>query len=401
MRINVGHFEPKSHYVQAAAEAIAGGFLSYNKYSKAFEEAFAEKIGVKHAVVCASGTDALRISLHAIMELEEGELLRQGRNEVIVPASTFVATVNIVKQLGLTPIFADIDDTWTMDVESLNEVYSDRTLACIPVHLFGQMANMAGIYNYIDPDSTYVIEDTCEAMGSRLPHENPHWNHMAGGLGDMGCFSLYVAHHITSGSGGVITTENKALALLARSLANHGRQPTYYSTEHRTATMDDPESRFTFDLMGYSSRIPEPMVAMAHEQLKELDDTLSIRRTFANHLRGQLGDLERSEKLRLQGGFERAGHSHMMFPMMILDGNRGDFMRYLEQHDIETRTALPLLNQPCYRNTILDGLSDEDLAERYPKAWELTLKGLYVGCHPGLTVTDIDYMADVIHDYFK
>ncbi len=229
----------EKQYVQ---EALDAGRLSYGRFTAAFEEEFARLHGCRFAIFCNSGTSALQVALHALKEREgwaDGD-------EVIVPALTFVATVNIVLQNRLTPVFVDIEpDYYAVDPALIEAKITPRTRAIIPVHLFGQPADLVAITTIARRHGLRILEDSCEAMFVHY-RDRP-----VGAWGDAACFSTYVAHLIVTGVGGLMTTNDGDLAVMMRSLINHGRDGIYLSAD--ADQTDDPrklweivDRRFSF-----------------------------------------------------------------------------------------------------------------------------------------------------------
>src|SRR3989344_5619149 len=188
--------------------------VSQGKYVRQFEKRFAELVGVKEAVAVSSGADADTIALAVLYDCgaERGD-------EIIVPALSFVATANAVVHAGFNPVFVDIKrDTYNINPELIEDKITRKTRAIMPVHLMGKPAEMDAILDIAKWHNLYVIEDAAEAHGAKYKGRN------AGSMGDMGAFSTYIAHIITTGEGGIITTNNEHFAEAARSLRAHGRE---------------------------------------------------------------------------------------------------------------------------------------------------------------------------------
>ena len=370
-------------------DALDNNRLSAGKYTKKFEEDFAKLHQCKYGIFCNSGTSALQISLAALKEFygyKDGD-------EVLVPATTFIATSNVVLQNNLTPVFVDVDPlTFNIDPLKIEAKITSRTRACIPVHLFGLPADMDSISAIAKTHSLNIIEDSCETMFAGIRGKS------VGSFGDIACFSTYVAHLIVGGVGGVVTTDNPELEKLCRSLMAHGRDSIYTNIDQDDAADDALlkemiERRYRFERVGYSYRATELEAAIALSELEQWEANIQTRRTNAAYLKRKLQDIE---CLQLPMIPARYDHSFMMFPMVLdADRRRELFLLHLEKNGIETRYLFPLLDQPVYQALF------PDMAKDYPVAQHLSRHGFFIGMHQSMTLEDMDYISDVIHENEK
>jgi perosamine synthetase len=374
-QIGVGTFTATDAMRERVIRVLDSGRLSYGDQSKELERRFAAMHESKFAVLSNSGTSSLQVALQAMKELHGWE----DGDEVLIPAVTFVATANIVLHNRMTPVLVDIDPLYyEMDETLIESAITDRTRAIIPVHLFGQACNMSAITAIAQEHNLVVIEDSCEAMF--VSHEGKR----VGAWGDIGCFSTYVAHLLTSGVGGLATTSNPDYAMKMRSLVNHGRDGIYFEAGANHAEL--VSKRFSFDSIGHSFRITELEAAIALAQLDGWEGMLAARNRNANYLIEHLD----SEHLQLPTKRPNTEHAWMMFPLVVLDPiDKWDLLNYLEEHGIETREMLPLTNQPCY------AWNESD----YPVAAWVNRFGLYLGCHQGLTTDDLNYIVECLRSY--
>jgi len=381
-KIGVGTWECSPRERELVNEVLDSGRLSYGPVSKDFEKQFAGLHECKYGVLSNSGTSSLQVALQAMKEIHKWN----DGDEVIVPAVTFVATANIVLHNRMKPVLVDVDpDTYNMDVNKLHEVITDKTRAIIPVHLFGQPAEM-GWFEIFKSKNIKIIEDACEAAFARLHGK------FVGSWGDIGCFSTYVAHLLTTGVGGIATTNNPEYAAKMRSIVNHGRDGIYIDIDTE-ATSEVISKRFSFDTIGHSFRITEMESALGLAQLERWE-AMIVRRTLnANFLSDALATSGMHQYVKVPFVSYGTTHSWMMYPIVVLDESKWGLVEHLEANGVETREMLPLTNQPCYK-----GLWDED---DYPVAKKINESGFYVGCHQGLTTSDMDYIATIIEDYFE
>lgn len=378
--------EKGKQYVNAVLDTNR---LSAGPFTKRLEEDFASEHGCDHGVFCNSGTSALQIALAAMKELygyHDGD-------EVIVPATTFIATSNIVIQNNMVPVFVDVDpNTFNIDPSKIEAAITGRTRAIIPVHLFGLPADMPAIMAIAAKHGLQVIEDSCETMFAWVDGQS------VGSFGHAACFSTYVAHLIVGGVGGFVTTSDWNVKSLCRSLMTHGRDNIYTNIDADNNADDTLlkrmiERRYSFDRVGYSYRCTELEAAIALSELERWPVNIATRRLNAMYLTERLKDLRSVLQLPVvPQGYE---HSFMMYPMVLSSlVNRDEFLLHLEKNGIETRLLFPLLSTPVYRE-LFPGEEDN-----HPVAKKLGLHGFFIGMHQGLDVVDMDYVSDVIHGYF-
>jgi len=388
-QIGVGGFElrePERRYLQ---EVIESSRLSYGPMSHRFETQFAARHQCAHAVFCNSGTSALHIAVAALKEKHGWE---DGR-EVIVPAVTFVATANVILHNDLKPVFADVEsDTYNIDPDGLGDLITEKTCAILPVHLFGQAASMERILEMAKKNSLAVIEDSAETMFATYQGRS------VGSMGDIGCFSTYVAHMLVTGVGGFATTNDPDLAVMLRSIMNHGRDSIYLNIDDdQGKTVGELEEvvnrRFKFVRPGHSFRCTELEAAIGVGQMEQADGFLARRREIAARYTQELSDLE--EVLQLPHAREDRTHSFMMYPIVLRDESKWDLVQHLEGRMIETREMMPLINQPVYQ-TLLG-----DIEDQFPVTKRINRSGFYIGCHPYLSDKEVDYTITQIRAYFS
>lgn len=358
---------------------LTSGRLSYGPLSGQFERRFAHLHNCEFGIVSNSGTSALVVALQALKEMHGWK----DGDEVLCPATTFVATINAVYHNRLKPILIDVEKrTYALDPERIERALTNRTRAIIPVHPFGQPADMLAIGEIAARKGLRVVEDSCEAMFVGIGDRR------VGSFGDVGCFSTYVAHLIVTGVGGICTTNNPDLALRIRSLVNHGIEtkslpssdsydPTYLA---RT---------FRFVSIGHSFRITELEAALGLPQLDTYGDMLTQRRAAASYLSQSLSQFE--AHIRLPEIADGREHSWMVYPIALRHTRKHVLMRYLRERGVECRDLLPLTNQPCYQFR----------PRLYPVSHWLNEAGLYLPCHQDLTMAQLDHIVHSIGEYFR
>lgn len=365
--------------------------LSYGKFTERFERKFAEDHARKYAIVCNSGTSGLHVALHALKEIggwEEGD-------EVIVPAVTFIATSNIVIHNNLKPVFVDVEeDFYCLDPKRIEEKITPKTRAIIPVHLFGQSANMKAILKIAKKYKLKVLEDSCETMFVN------YMDRPVGSMGDISVFSTYVAHIIVTGVGGLVATNDELLASTMKSLMFHGRDNIYLKIEDDD-TKDELllnsliERRFQFNHLGYSYRLTEMESALGLAELERKNYIVEARKRVGSSITKSLETFKDFFQLpRVRPGSE---HVYMLYPIVIKDNRivKEDLLLYLEEHGVETRLFMPLLSQPIYKKLF------GEIESQYPVAKMLVDNGFIIGSHPYLTQNDIKYLAMLFKKFLK
>lgn len=351
-----------------AVKALKSNRLSYGPMTEEFENKFANIHGNQYGIFTNSGTSALQATIHAMKILYKWK----DGDEIIMPATTFVATYNVILHNNLTPVLVDVDSNLNIDPLLIEKKITKKTRAIMPVHLLGKPANMRFINLIAKQHKLKVIEDSCESM------------FMKGiGTGDVACFSFYVAHLLVTGVGGMAITKDKKLADMIRSLIFHGRDNQYLQIDDDdVATEEIIAARFRFNHPGYSSRATEVEAALGLVELKNYGDMLFKRRR--NALMLAMGLVNHNA---IPFDYYTNNHSFMMFPMLVFE--RDELIMYLEKHNITTRTLMPLLNQPYIK-----------VDEKFPMSEDILEHGILIGCHQHLTKEDIRYVIKTIKEFY-
>lgn len=355
-----------------------------------FESEIASIHGCRYGLMCNSGTSALQIALAALKERYGW----QDGDEVLVPALTFVATSNVVLYNGLTPVFVDVErEFFDIDPRKIEERITPRTRAIIPVHIGGLPCDMTPILDIAQRRNLRTIEDSCEAMFVNYE------GRPVGSFSDVACFSTYIAHIVTTGVGGLCTTNDPELLVSMKSLMNHGRDSIYIRCDDDEQAKESElfqiaNSRFSFIRFGHSFRCTEMEAAIGLAQIEDRQPRMTRRQEAANRLTNGL--MPFSNYLQLPRAREGAEHGFMFYPLAIIDPavQRNDLILFLEARGIETRYLLPLISQPIYRKLF------GNLDAQYPVAAWLNENAFYIGCHPEMSDDDIDYVIEQFRQYF-
>ncbi|OGM10421.1 hypothetical protein A2159_01520, partial [Candidatus Woesebacteria bacterium RBG_13_34_9] len=366
--------------------------LSYGKFTEKFEREFAKIHNRKFAMVTNSGTSGLQIALQALKEY----LGWNDGDEVLVPAITFIASSNVIIHNNLKPVFVDVEpDYYCIDPKKIEEKISKKTRAIMPVHLFGQSADMEPILKIANRYKLKIIEDSCETMLINYQGKP------VGSLGDISVYSTYVAHLIVTGVGGIITTNDEDLAKMMKSLMFHGRDNIYLRIEDDDNIKNKVklnaliERRFQFEYVGHSFRLTEMEGALGLAELEGRNKIIKKRQFVGRQLTKKLNLF--ANYFQLPKVRQNAEHIFMLYPVVIKDDRieKEDFLLYLEENGIETRLFMPLLSQPIYKKIF------GDIENKYPIAKNLVSRGFIIGSNPYLSQSDIKYVRDLFYKYLK
>jgi CDP-6-deoxy-D-xylo-4-hexulose-3-dehydrase len=374
-----------SRELELVTEVVKSGVIFDGAFTRRFEEMVAAAHGRRLAIFVNSGTSALEMAVHA---LKRQRGWRDG-DEVLVPAITFVATVNPVIRLGLKPVFVDVDPLhFDIDADQLERRLTPRTRAIMPVHVFGQPARMERVMEFARLHDLAVIEDSCETM---FVHRH---GKVVGSWGDVACFSTFQVHLISTGIGGLAATDDERLAVVMKSVANHGMDSYELRWQDGHPRWRTGARAWGYDDAGYSFRATDLEAALGIAQMERWPEIVGAYQRNAARLADSLADLQ--DHLQLPS--VRDGSEHAWFRYGIVVKNpaisRDDLLEFVAGHRVFAWYLLPLLNQPVYQK--LYG----DLQPDYPVAANLNRNAFYLGCHVGLSLEDMDYLSEVVHSYF-
>ena len=358
---------------EAVKEPFMSGWLTAGPKVKEFEQLFAERHQVKHAIAVTSATAALHVALVAL-GVAEGD-------EVIVPAFTWVSTANVVLYCGATLVFVDIDTkTFNLDPQKLKEKITNKTKAIIPVHLFGLCADM-DVINKIAGKIPLVEDGACAAGAA-------YKNKPAGGLGNIGCFSFHPRKSITTGEGGMITTNDDSLAELISQLRNHGASISEEQRHHGPK----PYILADFNIMGFNYRMTDIQGAVGAVQLGKLDQFIEERNHWASYYTKELANIPWLKTPEFTSDYS---HGWQSFVTMVDEEksplSRNDLMEYLQLKGISTRPgthAVHMLN--FYKEKF--GIKPED----FPEAKKANDFSMAIPLHNRMVKEDYEYVVDAL-----
>jgi perosamine synthetase len=345
---NIGKAEEK-----AVLKVLHSGVLAQGERVKQFENNFAQFVGSKYAVATSNGTTALHIALLGL-DIGKGD-------EVITTPFTFIASSNSILYTNAKPVFVDIDPTtFNIDPNLIEKKITSKTRAIMPVHLYGLPANMNKINVLAKKYNLFVIEDACQAHGASIKKPK------AGILGDVGCFSFYPTKNMTTGEGGMITTNNKKLADRMRLLREHGMHIRYHH-----------------DIVGYNFRMTNIAAAIGIEQLKKLEDFNTKRLKNALFYTEKLQEVKGIITPFIPENYHHAFHQYTIRINKDYPLTRDKLAELLLKNHIRTGIyyPIPVHQQKAYKDIGFKG--------QFPVAEQLSHEVLSLPVHPQLTKKDL------------
>ncbi len=346
---------------EALKAVLKSGILVSGEKTKTFEKKFAEYIGVEHAVAVTNGTIALDMALKAI-NVGPGD-------EVITSAFSFIASGNCIMFQGAKPVFADINPrTFNIDPSDVAEKITAKTKAIIPIHMFGQPAEMDALKEIVEDKKIALVEDAAQAHGAEYKGEK------AGSIGDLACFSFYATKNMTTGEGGMITTNDQKLAQKTRLLINHGQTKKY---QHET--------------LGYNYRMTEFAAALGLVQLKKLDEFNEKRRENAQLLTKELCNIDGLTPPYVQKGVKHVFHQYVVRVEDTYIMNRGALAGRLAEQGVGVAVHYPA---PIYKQPLYLKMGYEEAM--CPITEKVCRRVLSLPVHPLVSKKEIEYVVDVL-----
>jgi hypothetical protein len=336
---------------------------------KEFSIHLADYCGVEHAITCGNGTDALQIALMAL-GLKPGD-------EIIVPAFTYVASVEVIALLGLTPVMVDVDySTFNITLSNIEKALSTKTKAIIPVHLFGQSCDMEPIMEFANKHNLYVIEDNAQAIGAVYTFSDGTKKH-TGTIGDIGCTSFFPSKNLGCyGDGGALLTNDNKLAERIRMIANHGQQVKYH---HK--------------VIGCNSRLDTLQAAILNVKLKHLDEYCKKRNQAAQYYTQQLKNIK---DIIVPKELPNSTHVYHQYTIKVLNNKRDMLKQFLAEAGIPSMIyyPLPLQEQEAFNEISIT-------AEVLDTAEKLAYSVLSLPIHTEITTSQQDEVIRRIKEFFS
>ncbi len=341
--------------IDNVVEVLKSGMIAQGPKVSEFEEKFSLWTDAKYGVATNSGTSALHVALLSCGIGKE--------DEVITSPFTFIASGNSIVYTGAKPVFGDIDlNTYTLNPDSIEELITDKTKAIMPVHLYGQSAEMDAICDIAEDHDLKVIEDAAQAHGTTFNGKK------VGSIGDMACFSFYPTKNMTTSEGGMITTDDEHLVEEAHIFRAHGSRVKYLH-----------------DDIGYNFRMTDISAAIGIAQLNKIDEFNKKRIENAKYLNKYLDDID---GIITPFARDNSTHVYHQYTIRVEKGKRDDWIEILTENGIGTGVhyPIPLYNQPIYQKLGFDG--------NCPNAETAANGVISLPVHPSLTNEDLDLVID-------
>ena len=355
-----GNAPLKAEIMESISEIYDSGWFVGGPHVKQLEESVAQATGAKFAVGCASGSDALLVAL-LTLGIGKGD-------RVICPSFTFFATASAITRLGAEPVFIDIDPvTFNLDIQKVEQAITPKTKAIIPVHLFGQCADMTGIMELAEKYNLKVVEDCAQSIGAT------HQGQGSGSFGDVGCFSFYPTKNLGGmGDGGMLTTNDQETADRLRLFANHGMKPRYFH-----------------QVIGVNSRLDAIQAAILNVKMKHLNSYASRRQENAANYHRLMKQHGISDMVSAPSSTEGNDHVWNQFTIRITGGQRDAVRAQLAEKNVgsEIYYPIPLHEQACFKYLGYDKGS-------LPVTEQAAAEVLSLPIFPELTLAEQEYAVE-------
>jgi perosamine synthetase len=344
-------------------EAIDGGWISSRgPFLDEFEERFAERIGTRYAVAASSGTAAIHLAL-SVLNLKDGD-------EVIVPDFTMISPVLAVLACGAIPVPVDADETWNMDVESVERAVTERTRAIVVVHTYGHPARIDRIMRIAGRNGIRVIEDAAEALGAHVA------GRPVGSFGDLAIFSFYANKVLTTGEGGMVVTNDPDLCERVKAKRN-------------LCFGGDEETRFVHEEIGFNYRMTNLQAAVGLAQLQHLDEAVEAKIGIAREYSARLQDVP---GITIPPNSNWGPNVYWVYGVLIEDAfgpDRKTVQAELKRNGIETRRFF----HPLHRQPIIPTVG---IREEFPMSTRISKRGMYLPSYIGMDSATIERVADCL-----
>jgi CDP-6-deoxy-D-xylo-4-hexulose-3-dehydrase len=376
-------------------------WLTTGRYARQFELQFAKAVGVRHALLCNSGSSANLLAVSALTSKKLGDRRLKPGDEVITVAAGFPTTVNPILLNALVPVFVDVElETYNLDVSQLEQALGPRTRAIVAAHTLGNPFDLDTVTAFAKEHGLWLVEDNCDALGSTYS------GRLTGSFGDFGTLSFYPAHHITMGEGGAVLTNRPQLKLLIESFRDWGRdcwcEPGEDDTcglrfAHKLGNLPHGyDHKYIYTHIGYNLKVTDMQAAVGVAQLAKLSEFVEIRRRNWQLLRDGLEAFE--DVLMLPRATAGSEPSWFGFPITIREGapfDRNELVHHLEERKIATRLLFGgnLTRQPAYEDVEFRAVGE------LPNSDVVMNRSFWIGVYPGLSEEMIDFVISEFESF--
>ena len=391
-----------SNELKMMTDAVLDGWLTTGRFNTEFEKKLGDYLGAKFVLTTNSGSSANLCAFTALTSPKLGDRRLKPGDEVISVAAGFPTTVNPIIQNNCVPVFVDVDiPTYNINVDLLEEAYSEKTKAVMIAHTLGNPYNLKAIKEFTEKYNLWLVEDSCDALGSEYDGKR------VGTFGDIGTLSFYPAHHITMGEGGAVFTNNAKLKMCIESIRDWGRDcyclPGCDNTCGKRFDWqlgDLPKGydhKYTYSHLGYNLKITDMQAACGLAQLERIDDFVKARQDNFEYLTQKLQTLK--EFLILPERTENSSPSWFGFPITIKENagvSRVMLTKHLDSYNIGTRLLFAgnLIRQPYFQNReyrVVGSLKNTDIIMNHT---------FWIGLYPGLSKKHLDFVVSKLEELF-
>jgi len=354
---------------KAILEVIGNAYFINGPEVAGFQKDLEEYLNVKHVIPCANGTDALQIAMMAL-GLKAGD-------EVITPSFTYIATTEVIALLGLIPVFVEVDkETFCIDVNELEKSITSKTKAIVPVHLYGQAANMNAIMEIASKHNLFVIEDNAQAIGSNYHLTNGSVV-KTGTIGHIGCTSFFPSKNLGCyGDGGAIFTNDSELAQKIKMIANHGQSVKYHH-----------------EVVGCNSRLDTIQAAVLRIKLRQLDNYIDARRAVADYYDAFFGTMK---GVKIPFRADDSKHVFHQYTLILEGHNRDGLNEYLASKDVPSMIYYPI---PAHRQNMFASFGSADT--KLPTTDWLTERVISLPIHTEMQEEQLEYITNAVAEYLN
>jgi UDP-2-acetamido-2-deoxy-ribo-hexuluronate aminotransferase len=346
----------------------AAQFIKGSKFEE-FQKNLGQYLRIENVIACGNGTDALQIAMMAL-NLKPGD-------EVIVPAFTYVATVEVIGLLGLVPVMVDVDyETFNISIPEIEKAITLKTKLIVPVHIFGQCANMEAIMTIAKANNIYVVEDAAQSIGAEYTFSSGQ-KAMSGCMGDIGCTSFFPSKNLGCfGDGGAIFSNDKELSRSIKMIANHGQSVQY-----------------VHDMIGINSRLDNIQAAILVEKLKHLDNYCESRISVANYYDSIF---DNNEGIRIPLRDPKSTHVFHQYTLKVYNGKRDELKKHLASKDIPSMIYYPI---PIHHQNAFQNLGRK--VGNLKVSEQLCTEVLSLPIHTEMDQKQVNFISESIIDFFN
>lgn len=369
--------------------------LTGGEWIDKFEKSFSYFLKVKYSHFCNSGSSANFLAFMSLTSAFWGDKRIKRGDEVITTACCFPTTISPIIQYGAIPVFVDCDLHGNINVKELKKALSDKTKAVMIAHTLGVPFDLTEVQEFCKANNLWLIEDTCDALGSKYNDQ------YVGTFGDVATCSFYPAHHITTGEGGMVFTNNLEISAIIQSFRDWGRN--YQCTKcvpnckkRFDQTIKDYDCRYTYSHFGYNLKGTELQAAIGFAQMKKLEYFIDKRKQNYIYI---FNKLEKVNNLLFNDFSSDPKRDISPFGFTMITDDRNELFKYLEDHGIEARMLFAgnILKQPCMQD---DQIKYRTIGALHTTEY-LMNSLLWIGVYPGMTKEMLDYMCDTILNFYK